>query len=199
MDFGDVNLGEPWGTWYRLGLRHLFRPKPSQEAQETHVASPSAADGEFPEPWSRILTGLHPPVPLVWTYWRLACDLGPNPDPLRRTLWAKILANCDWPQGSVAFWPMSAMDNGRIVPATSHFHNGLAVIRPSMVVCFGQRAFEALYPGTAFDYGLYESIANVPVLALPGAQDMLPDNRRAKALVWGWLQSLSQRLPALNG
>ena len=189
MDFGDVNLGEPWGTWYRLGLRYLFRLDPPV-SQQTSSALPTQ---EFPEPWQRIVSGLNPPVPLVWTYWRLAQDLGPNPDPLRRTLWKNILDSCAWPPGTLAFWPMSMLDEDRIVPATAYFHAGLTYMQPRLVICFGQRAFEALYPETPFQYGLHESIATIPVLTLPGAQDMLPDNRRAKALVWRWLQTVSHR------
>ena len=81
-----------------------------------------------------------------------------------------------------------------------HIYNGFGITRTmfwrgvdrlgATTIClFGRPAWEALFPGRRHVFGPLREGRRV-VLALPGPEDMLPDDRSAKQLAWKLLRTL---------
>jgi hypothetical protein len=182
LDLTDLNLQEPLRSWYRSGLRYLLPPVERQ-------GSPEAGSTPLPEPWHSLSAQLDPPHPHVWTYWELALDLSGHGDPERFRLFRRILQSLQWPEENVIFWPPAHIEQGELVLRADIFWQGVEWIRPGHVTCFGREAFRRLFPDRAGRYGSFRA-GNHTLVYLPGPEDMLPDNRRAKQLVWRILRTL---------
>jgi hypothetical protein len=143
----------------------------------------------LPEPWRSLSATVEPPHPHLWTYWDLARDLDAEAESDRSRLFRRILHSLQWPEKSVIFWPPSCFEQGELVLRADIFWQGVEWIQPRYIVCFGREAFRGLFPDRADKYGSFQADA-LTVVHLPGPGDMLPDNRKAKQLVWQFLKSL---------
>ncbi|MCF8104258.1 MAG: hypothetical protein K9K64_02135 [Desulfohalobiaceae bacterium] len=189
LDLKDVDLEPGLKGWYRSGLCYFFRSQNPQDKPGASVPqSPSAA--AFPEPWSRIFNSRKAECTSVWTYWQLPLDLGPQPSAERKRLFQKIVSALNWPPEHLVFWPLSAFHPPDLLSRTDLFRQGIQLLKPLYVLVFGDQAIEALFPGdkrTA--YGLFK-MDQIDYIFLPGAEDMLPDNKNAKRIVWNTLKKL---------
>jgi hypothetical protein len=195
LDLAELNLHTRLRSWYAAGLRHVFAPprssapasKGTGQKEEPSEAGPGSP---FPSPWKEVYERCRPPHPHVWTYWRLCLDLGPEADEARCTLFNNILSSLKWPRENVVFWPLSRSGPSSISPGTEPFWHGVRLLRPRYILCFGLDAFTTLFPDRSPEYGSHTTDRGV-IVSLPGPEDMLPDNRQAKSLVWHVLQTLS--------
>ena len=193
LDLAELNLPARLRAWYASGLRYIFAPAskcaPEPEGERPAAKTASASEPLFPSPWQEIFAACRPPHPHVWTYWKLCLDLGPEAGQDRSTLFSNILASLQWPRENVVFWPLSRSSPSGIVAEPEPFWKGIKLLCPRYILCFGLDAFQALFPDRRAEYGSFAS-GRAKVLFLPGPDDMLPDNRQAKGLVWHALQTL---------
>lgn len=124
----------------------------------------------------------------MWTYWELALDFGGEPDGARRQLWANIIKSLPYKQ-RVGFWPVSEFQGGVMLAKPALFWQGVREFGITHVLCFGRRACMTLFPDRAFSLGVFQ-YGNLTAVILPGPEDMLPDNRQAKAVAWALLKDL---------
>lgn len=141
-------------------------------------------------PWDAFRPRLRVPSRSVWTYWDLGTDFGASPDAARRELFATILKHLRWPSGSVTFWPLNFELEGGLRAQPGQFWRGVREARAETVVCFGERAFSALFPRETFSPTPFRRGA-LTVIPLPGPTAMLGGDAEAKRTVWNTLRSLS--------
>lgn len=141
-------------------------------------------------PWEQFRPRLAAPSRTVWTYWELGIDFGPQPDPERRALFRNIIKALQWPPNSVAFWPLSFEHQGRLLANKGSFLRGVGEAGAQTVICFGQQAFEVLFPRQPYATGRHRLEART-VIALPGPAEMLGGDAQAKRLTWDTLRALS--------
>jgi len=134
-------------------------------------------------------------VPCLWTYWELGLDLGSGHSIERRRLFSDIVQALGWPSGSLVFWPMSQADERGLTLRDDCFWEGVRLVQPHSIVCFGEQAFQALFPDRPCRYGWFD-LKECSCLFIPGPADMLPDNRQAKQIVW---QALRELKPLTTG
>ena len=79
-------------------------------------------------------------------------------------------------------------------PRIDLFWDGVKESGADTVVCFGHRAFAHLFPDRDFDTAAF-FLDGFTIQPLPGPEDMLPDNRDAKAIVWNRLLGLVNHSP----
>jgi hypothetical protein len=184
-------LPEPWRTWRDAGLEFILTESacPSdRSAPEPPQVSEQPAPS-WPEPWRTQLRRMQRSKPVIWTYLELGCDLCGRPDPQRRELWSSIIEGLGWPKGSVVFWPCSTLLQEGLHPRPDLFWKGMPHLDPTLIVIFGEPAFNALLPQAQPAFGMIRTV-DPPCLYLPGPGDMLPDNRRAKQVVWEYLKTI---------
>lgn len=197
MDIKHVDCPGTLRCWRSLGLRHILLPADGGSAPGHATAPPSiaASSSESCEDLiQRARQRLTPPHDQAWTYWELPMDLGDSPSPERRELWRRMLKALALPRGRILFWPMSLPGRTGPDPRTDLFWDGVKESGAQTVVCFGRRAFAHLFPDRDFSTAAF-SLEGRTIQPLPGPEDMLPDNREAKAIVWNKLLDLVNRSP----
>lgn len=163
------------------------RQQPAQPSAPKKTAPPPAGP-QFP--WEEFRPKLHTPSRTVWTYWDLGDDFGENPSAERRKLFAAIIKNLHWPAGSITFWPVSAQHRGFLLPHPGSFWRGVREAEAQTVFCFGERAFQALFPGQDFTPGIRQK-NGMNVYVLPGPNAMLAGDKQAKLVAWNGLKSFT--------
>lgn len=137
-------------------------------------------------PWDEFRKRLHVPSRTVWTYWELGDDFGPTPSAERRQLFSNIIHHLKWPAGTITFWPLSAQHNGFLLPHPGNFWKGVREAQARTVFCFGNKAFQALFPGHEFSVSRRMK-GGVEIFVLPGPGTMLAGNKADKCIVWNAL------------
>ena len=207
-------LPETFRIWKTAGLRHILvegggRAQPSPVAEQvspqpsfpvsSHISreasSPAASLASsqtspvaWPPPWDRFRERLNRSSHSIWTYLALGEDMGGNPDPERRGVLTKIMAELGWPKGSIAFWPLAVLEEGRLCENTALFRQGVEYAEADHVVCFGEKTFRLLCPDGVFAPGEHHCPALPSIrslLALPGLDTLSPDQ------LHGWCEALS--------
>ncbi len=197
MDIRHVDCLCTLRCWRSLGLRHILLPAGDGAAAPRHTAVPPSAavsSDSCEDLIRRARERLDPPHAQVWTYWELPLDLGENPSHERRELWRRMLKAMGLPRGRILFWPMSLSGRTGPAPRTKLFWDGVKESGAPTVVCFGRRAFAHLFPDREFSTAAF-SLEGLTIQPLPGPEDMLPDNREAKAVVWNRLLELVTTSP----
>ncbi len=196
MDIRHVDCPGTLRCWRSLGLRHILLPAGgSAPGNATAPPSIAAASSDSCENLiQRARQRLNPPHDQVWTYWELPMDLSESPSPERRKLWRRMLKALALPRGRILFWPMSLPGRAGPDPRTDLFWDGVKESGTQTVVCFGRRAFAHLFPDRDFSSAAF-TLEGRTIQPLPGPEDMLPDNREAKAIVWNKLLELVTRSP----
>lgn len=139
-------------------------------------------------PWEQFRPRLRVPSRCVWTYWDLGHDFGAHPDDARRELFKTILGHLRWAVGSVTFWPLNFEYGDGLKAQPGQFWRGVSESQANTVFCFGEQAFNALFPRRPFDLTPI-SRGNVSVQPLPGPTAMLGGDKEAKRIVWQTLKS----------
>lgn len=164
----------------------VSREQQVADAKPKHHTPPEPTGPQFP--WEEFRPKLHTPSRTVWTYWELGQDFGDAPSAERRQLFANIIKNLHWPSGSITFWPLSATHNGILLPHAGSFWKGVREANAQTVFCFGEQAFQSLFPGQAFKPGIRQK-SGLQVYVLPGPKRMLSGDKQAKLVAWNGLKS----------
>jgi len=189
LDPAQLKLNPQLLVFYRSGLRYLYQPhgSPAQTRQERKKSASCSRDA-----WLQWLQSLNPPYKAVLTYYQLCLDRGPDSGEesrKRRELFANMLSGLAWPETVHAFWPHSLCQDEDIVAHSGLFWQGIQVLKPEYVLVFGERAADTLFPDR--EAGTEElNLEGIRYLILPDPDEMLPDNRRMKNLVWQKLKAL---------
>lgn len=198
MDIRHVDCACTLRCWLSLGLRYILLPADSDVASKEAVAAPPSAAAvssvHCEDLIQRARERLDPPHAQIWTYWELPLDLGEFPSHERRVLWLRMLKALALPPGCVLFWPMSLPGKTGPAPRVDLFWEGVKESGAQTVVCFGRRAFAHLFPDRDFSTASF-FLEGRTIQPLPGPEDMLPDNREAKAVVWKRLLDLVNKSP----
>ncbi|MDD3310510.1 hypothetical protein [Pseudodesulfovibrio sp.] len=127
--------------------RAVGASRPTPEAFREPTGSSSASAGPaFPEPWASYLKLVAPGHKMVWTYMELGLDLGGQKDERRRAVVANLIRHLRLPPRPVAFWPVAALQSGRLVPDRELFWRGWRLWKTPHVVCFGRDALRVILP-----------------------------------------------------
>ncbi|MFP4212546.1 MAG: hypothetical protein ACLFRL_00395 [Desulfohalobiaceae bacterium] len=194
-DYRALDLPHQLRNWRKCGLRLVFGAPACQEAAPVQQGT-ARWEEEFrpPEPWLGVWNSISRlPCPLLWTYQELGPDLLSPGQTQRQELFAKICRHMEVPADCIVFWPLSEHARQGTKARLDIFWQGVRLIKPRYLLVFGQQAMHVLYPDLAGQYGLYTQ-PRPNVLYLPGPQDMLPDNRQAKAFVWKMLQQIQKQV-----
>ena len=189
LDPAQLKIDPQWLPFYRSGLRYILRS--GRERTGSCRASASASNG-IRETWLSWLEQLSSPRSVVLTYWKLCQDRAERQDEQsrqRRDLFARMLAGLGWPRSEYAFWPVSDCPEGDIHADTDLFRQGIRSLRPRYVIVFGAEASRAVFPHLD-PYSRRTESEGISYLFLPDPDEMLPDNREAKNLVWRELKAL---------
>lgn len=181
LDLGAVDIALPLKGWQHNGLRFVLG-KPKSQAPV------------FPEPWAGIISTQQARCTTVWTYWQLPLDLGPAPSAARNRLFQNMITALNWPREHLVFWPLCTAEEGTLKARTELFWQGVRRFNPLYLICFGNQAFDLIAPGNSREFGLFKT-GQIDYVFLPGPEDMLPDNKQAKRIVWNTLR----QLPGLSG
>lgn len=170
----------------RTGQTPPARPEPKPSPPPGNGPHP-----DLPAPFTSLLDRTAIPSFTLWTYWEFGQDLLGPPNPDRQTLWRGMLKalhdRLGWPRGSIAFWPLSTIRDATLVPDMDLFLYGVKRIKPVYVFCFGRQAFKVLFPNREYAPGRYTR-QQLSIQVLPGPEEMLPDNKAAKAAAWKTFQ-----------
>ena len=168
-------------------------PPPRTLPPPRTVPHPGPAQGhaesspEIPAPVQALLNRTAIPSFTLWTYWEFGPDIQGTPDPGRQRLWRDMLKalhdRLRWPKGSIAFWPISTLRDGRVEADLDLFMYGVRRIMPVYVFCFGKQGFQTLFPGREYSAGRFTR-GPLSIQVLPGPEEMLPDNKSAKGAAW---------------
>ncbi|MCF8109596.1 MAG: hypothetical protein K9J81_11470 [Desulfohalobiaceae bacterium] len=193
LDLSELDLPPVLHAWYRLGLTALLEAKPPET--ETGQARGTGTCADLPQPWRSIAQEHPAPCATLWTYWQLAGDLGSKASPERTLLFRNIRKALGWPQADIVFWPPAELRASGLHFRSEYFWQGLAVFEPRFVLIFGRPAFKRLFPRTG-DRRYGEFIQDhISYIFLPGPEDMLPDQKEAKRVVWNTLKTI--QLPSM--
>lgn len=116
------------------------------------IAPPAAvldlAPNLWPAPWQERLKKTAPAA-VLWTYWTLGEDLCGRPNPERRALLKRLLADLAHPAGTHSFWP-PALPNatdpaaGELQANADVFWSGVQTLKARALVVMGSPAIKAL-------------------------------------------------------
>jgi len=184
---------------YNLGVRHLLNLKNLLAANPVNTTCPGSEKVNLNEQFriqspcqakQRFLNKYLRPSYAVWTYYDLPCDLKTDFQTPQGRLIESIRTSLGWSSDSMTYWPLAREKDNVLVPDSDTFLQGLEVISPAFIFCFGARAFNVLLSEQPFVYGKHVK-GYLTVLALPALQAMLPDNRLLKNFAWQTLRTFS--------
>lgn len=197
LDLAALDLSPQQRLWHQAGLRYVISDPGLRTTGCSEPKSEGAEEAQtaLPEPWQALWDRLRPPCPTVWTYVRLADDLqDETSSPERRHLFRNILKALKWPKGSVSFWPCAAQGQRSLEPRPELFWQGMDMLAPRYLFCFGQQALDVICPEHPENVSSF-LVGRITVIVLPDPDQMLPDNRALKSRVWNTLTALAQRDP----
>ena len=193
LDLSELDIPPALRVWHRLGLT-LFLEAKSPEAEDGQAYGTGSCAG-LPELWRRIVQEHPAPCATLWTYWQLTSDLGSEASSDRIQLFRNIRKALGWASTDIVFWPLAEQRASGLHCRSECFWQGLAVFDPRFVLIFGRQAFKRLFPSTEERrYGQFIQ-DHISYIFLPGPEDMLPDQKEAKRLVWNTLKAI--QLPSM--
>lgn len=106
---------------------------------------------QWPAAWQQRLSKTAPAT-VLWTYWSLGLDLSGHPNPERRALLQRLLADLGHPAGTHSFWPTALPDPALVQegPETllhanpQVFWSGVHALKARALVVMGSPAAKAL-------------------------------------------------------
>ncbi len=130
------------------------------------------------------------PAYSLWTYHGLFEDLKTDFSSAKGRLVSEIQSRLSWPGQTITFWPVTQRNMEPEARDKDFFNQGLSIIKPVYIFCFGAAAYKIITPNNSFVYGK-KMINDMSILALPSLESMLPDNRMLKNLTWNLLKQFS--------
>jgi hypothetical protein len=190
LDPVQLKLHPRWLPFYRSGLRYLLKPGSGESGAPSEQGGGPRSSREAFLPR---LERLSPPYSVLITYWDLCLDLlgldRSEQGGQRRELFTRMLTGLDWPEQEYLFWPHSVCPDGEVVSDAELFWRGFWTAQPRYVLLFGERAARTVVSSRGPGSNRVE-LEGATCLVLPDPEEMLPDNRTAKNLVWRELKSL---------
>ena len=130
------------------------RPAPQRPAAQTAearpapaAASPKTADAlppqQWPAPWQERLHATRPGH-VLWTYWALGEDLCGTPNPARRDMLRRLLADLAHPAGTHCFWPVALPGEDGLMPNGEVFWAAAGLLKARAIVVMGSPAVKVL-------------------------------------------------------
>ncbi len=165
----------------------------SSAATAKSAAAPEEAlppRSAWPELWAGQFAHMPERPLVVWTYATLGRDLCATPDAERRERLRALLQPLRLPKGSSAFLPCllpdipagapvpASLDGLDFVPNRLVFWAALREIKPRLLVVFGLKALEAIWPGHALRFYQQASYMGTQLIILP---DLFPERREPEA------------------
>jgi len=86
--------------------------------------------------------------------------------------------------------PRASEHQGRLLANKGSFLRGVGEAGAGTIICFGQQAFDVLFPRQPYGLGRHRLEART-VIALPGPEEMLGGDGQAKRLTWDTLRTLT--------
>ncbi|MDQ7031932.1 MAG: hypothetical protein Q9M37_04345 [Desulfonauticus sp.] len=177
----------------QLGLNFVFKKFASPQSVPKSQVSPTLVKPvgsieweNIPVPIRQKLLQQYRPAYSLWLYYDYYNDLeDPELNP-RKKLILKILKALNWGK-KISFWPLFRAKGSDYLPDMKFFYHALQEIRPVYIFCFGARCFKILLPDETFSYQHY-NYKDRMLVALPDFNELLPDNRELKKVVWQILQ-----------
>ncbi len=187
-------MTELYRLWHRAGLSHLYRAFDAGSASSRPGTCPNANADMFaknlPEPFYFYWKRLHFPVRIIWTYWELDIDCRAEANTQRLELWTSIMRAKGWSANQVAQWPVAVRSEqgGELQPNLTPLIEMIKHYKPAHLLCFGEPVRHLLQTA-ALDFDIFSAMG-CSVSFLPGAEDMLPDNRQAKLYTWNIMKQI---------
>lgn len=187
-------MNEVYRLWHRAGLTHIFCSSQSGSASFRPVSHPDPSIGIFinilPEPFLFYWKKLHFPLSVIWTYWELDIDCRSEANHQRLDLWASIQQAKKWSSSQITHWPVAVRTEprGEIQPNLTPLIELIKRFKPAHLLCFGEPAKQLLQSST-LDFDDFSGVG-CSVHFLPGAEDMLPDNKQAKQYAWDIIKKI---------
>ncbi len=184
IDISNVDF-KTW-LWSLVGVGSLIT-----EHKETRESFVSKKEEGCKNPLLRkCLSKYPPPYRYVFTYYFLGKELL---SPGKRTrLFQNIIKGLKWEKG-ILFLPHNYLDGQNIVETASEFWRIIEEVKKknslSYILIFGRDSVSCLVPHIEFRFGPLIWKGN-KLLFLPSPEQMLPDNREVKNLVWHFLKRL---------
>jgi len=182
-NFQDLDL--KWYLWQQFGLFFLFNEKKKAPQLETTTIKNALKASVYGKP----------PFRYVFTYHNLINDihLFEKKSNERIRLFMSMIKAVGWDSGFV-FIPCTKFKENKILDYSDFFWKKvfeLKVSHPiSHILIFGKEARRILLPNAKISgFGLFKH-NNIYVMILPSPEEMLPDNRVAKNIVWNFLKQL---------
>ncbi len=165
-----VNLTEWLRPWRESGIESLLLEPSCQSASPS--PSLDSDPTQWPEPWPMYWQRVVSPSTTVWTYWLLANDLGPDPNPVHKQFFQQIIQGLGWPRGSITFWPLTVPQGKDLVVEVDRFLSGVSLIQATTIISFGSELQELLplCPGPHERVFLLEDLT---VVLLPDLSSLL--------------------------
>ena len=186
MGIDISNVGFKTWLWSLVGVGALIRENKETDSfvnkKEERVKNPLL---------KQCLAKYRPPYRYVFTYYFLGKELL---SPGERTrLFQKILTGLKWKKG-VLFLPHNYIKGKNIVETPLEFWGMIEKLKKknnplSYILIFGEDSASCLVPNNKFRLGPFIWKQN-KLLFLPSPEEMLPDNREVKNLVWHFLKRL---------
>lgn len=192
-------MSEYYRVWQISGLHFLLsRPttamasiSASTSATATTFSSEESFVQSLPECFRFYWQRVRLPIQVIWTYWELDEDMRGESNPARLSLWRSIMEAKHWTQKQVCFWPVAVKRGPEQAEdlRVDVLADILKLFTPRHVLSFGEQSHAALrHYFTSFPECLPDGCT---IHCLPGAEDMLPDNREAKAQTWFGIKNLA--------
>lgn len=145
----------------------------------------------LPEPFHFYFKNLHFPLRVIWTYWELDIDCRAEADQQRLDLWASIQRAMKWSTNLIAQWPVAVRTEPgeELQPNLNPLIELIKHFKPAHLLCFGEPV-KRLLQASGSDLDDFSGMG-CSVYFLPGAEDMLPDNRQAKQYAWDIIKQIS--------
>jgi len=186
---------EYYRVWQTSGLNFLLSHTTATAGSTCAASSAPTTEASFvqslPECFRFYWQRVRLPIRVVWTYWELDNDMRGESDPSRLSLWRSIMEAKRWAQEQVCFWPVAVKcGNGQAEDLrVDVLAEMLKLFTPRHVLSFGEQSHAALrHYFMSFPECLPDGCT---IHYLPGAEDMLPDNREAKAQTWFCIKKLT--------
>lgn len=206
-------------VWKQIGLGHILHSAPCHAPVATrsltsntfadHISNPATDPVQsfastLYQPLHFYYSRLTFPVRLVWTYFELDDDHRGTPNLPRVQLWDSILKAKNWEHADIAYWPLclgpstenppesarqttlNSVTDPHEEPLATWFRRFIALFQPEYVLCFGQPGHDLLQD----IYATHAFPDATRFFFLPGAEDMLPDNKSVKRQVWDVLRTM---------
>ncbi len=102
----------------------------------------------------------------------LGLDLGGQKDDQRRAVVGNLIRLLQLPPKPVAFWPVSVLRDGELVPDREMFWRGWQRWKTAHIVCFGQEAARIILPDADSNLSVH-MLSEVMVHVLPSMEQLV--------------------------